>query len=234
MQKSFLYLLVIIGSLFFTACEPNSTQSSNKEIKDPQGVLIPDTIFSDNYGYALRKADKTCLADTQRLICEFGVTQIAILGFPMDELILDKSIRIKDTLYIQGGYQWRGQELALTDGSMVYLEGNFVDEGDPGNQLPISIVNRIRVESSQYETVEGIKVGMPFSELKQKLSEDQYVAIYIPSVGMVDITLPELSGLHFNVPLNVEVDLEEGYQGKEISTQFIPDSAQIHSIVVAF
>jgi len=75
---------------------------------------------------------------------------------------------------------------------------------------------------------------MPFSELKQKLSEDQYVAIYIPSVGMVDITLPELSGLHFNVPLNVEVDLEEGYQGKEISTQFIPDSAQIHSIVVAF
>lgn len=234
MQKSFLYLLVIISSIFLTACEPNSTQTGHKEIKDPQGVLIPDTIFSDNYGYELRQSDKACLADTQRLICEFGVTQIAILGFPMDELILDKSIRIKDTLYTQGDYQWRGQELALTDGSMVYLEGNFVDEGDPGNQLPISTVNRIRVESPAFETVEGIKVGMPLSELKQKLSEEQFVAIYIPSANMVDITLPEQSGLHFNVPLNVEVDLEEGYLGKEISTQLIPDSARIHSIVVAF
>jgi hypothetical protein len=234
MQKSFLHLLVIIFSLLFAACNSKTAESGQKEVKNNQGVSIPDTIYSDNYAYALSLADKKCLADSQYLICEFGVTHIGSLGFPLDELEFEAEVKIKDTVFTQGGYQWRGKEIILADGSSVHLEGNFVDEGDPANQLEVSTVNRIRVESPLYQTPEGIKVGLSFGELKALIDEEQIVAIYIPSAKMVDLTVPEVSGLHFNLPLDTEIELQEGYQGKEIKIDIIPIQTPIHSIVVAF
>lgn len=234
MQKSFLYLLVIISCFGLASCEDKPSQTAQVDVKDVNGVSIPDTIYSDNYGYALSLSDKRCLADSQYTICEFGLTYIGILGFPLDELKFEENIEVQDTLYTQGGYQWRGKELELEDGSKIFLEGNFVDEGDPANQLPVSSVNRIRVESPLYKTVDGVQVGQTFGALKATLSEEKMVAIYIPSAKMVDLTLPESSGLHFNLPLEAEVELQEGYQGIEIKTSLIPDSTRIHSIVVAF
>lgn len=216
------------------ACDSKIHESGQTVIKDKYGISIPDTIYSDNYGYGLTLADKQCLADSQYFICEFGVTNIATLGFPLDELIFAENIEVKDTLFTQGGYQWRGKEILLGDGSKVHLEGNFVDEGDYQNQLPISSVNRIRVESSRYKTAEGIHVGQTFGELKKLLKGENIVAIYIPALKMVDLTLPDISGLHVNLPLDQDVKLQEGYQGIEIQTKLIPDETPIHSIVVAF
>lgn len=234
MQKSFLQLFFIISGLLFVACDPKIPGAEQTEVKNHHGASMPDTIYSDNYAYALSLADKKCLADSQYLICEFGVTHIGTLGFPLDELEFEAEVKIKDTLFTQGGYQWRGKEVVFPDGSSVHLEGNFVDEGDPANQLEVSTVNRIRVESPLYQTPAGIKVGLSFGELKALIDEEQIVAIYIPSAKMVDLTVPEVSGLHFNLPLDTEIELQSGYQGKEIQINIIPDQTPIHSIVVAF
>ncbi len=234
MQKSYLYFLAIMITLLVIACDTNITKDGNDPIKNSQGIIMPDTIFSDNYGYALSENDKKCLADSQNLICEFGLANIAMLGFPMDELDLPAELMVQDTLYTQGGYQWRGKELFFSDSGKIFLEGNFVQEGDPTNQLPISNINRIRVETSLFQTTEGIRVGQTFGELKSILKAAKFEAIYIPSEKMVDLTVSELTGLHFNLRLSLEVEMQEGFLGKEIESSLIPDETRLHSIVVAF
>jgi hypothetical protein len=230
-MKKYISLLIILGSLFGGL----GCQSEEKEQQEAVTSFAPDTIFSEQYAYLLKADDKSCLESAENIICEWGVASRFLLGQNLDELdFTGQQVTVKDTLYTQSGYQWRGKEIAYPEGGQIVLEGQFVDEGDPGQQLPLSTLNRIRVESPAFATQSGLKVGDPFSKLAQTYPDSLFVAIYIPSIEMVDLTIPKLSGLHYNLPLKLEVELEEGYQGMEISTDMIPDTTRLQSIVIAF
>ena len=188
--------LLGIAALFFmlSAC----TSNPSKDPATGHSFSIPDTLYFGDQPIPLSKADSTCLASSGA-ICEYGL-QFAFLGMPLTELHLEEEgVQITDRKYTEGGYEWLGKEITFSDGGKVLLEGEFVDQGDPAKRLPFSTTNRIRVESKQFRTINGISVGSPIADLRSQFPDSAFRVLYIPEYQTVDISLPEISRLHFNV-----------------------------------
>lgn len=94
----------------------------------------------------------------------------------------------RDTLFREGGYEWRGVLLEAEDGAVLVEEGFFGEEK----------INRIRVESDKFRTKFDIKVGDPVSRLQQIPVE--WILIPLPEYGKVDISSEAHPSFHFLVP----------------------------------
>lgn len=198
MKQTHLWQLCLaICLMAFSACTPASTERS--KLEDKTG--IPDTLYFGDQPIPLSQGDSTCLAQPAA-ICEYGL-QIAFLGMPLSALhVDDEGVQITDRKFSEGGYEWMGKEISFPDGGTIMLEGEFVDEGDPAQRLPNSTINRIRIESEQFHTLNGISVGSAIAELRSQYPDSAFRAYYIPDYQMIDISLPELSRIHFNIPGN--------------------------------
>lgn len=94
----------------------------------------------------------------------------------------------RDTIFKEGGYEWRGILLEAENGTVLVEEGFF------GEQK----INRIRVESDKFRTKFDINVGDPVSSLQQIPVE--WILIPLPEYGKVDISSEAHPSFHFLVP----------------------------------
>ena len=96
--------------------------------------------------------------------------------------------QVRDTLFQEGGYQWRAAIVDYGSKGKVYLEDGFWAEGK---------VNRIRVESAKFHVkgAEKIAVGMPWQELQPQGQGWQMV--YLPDYGLVDVFSDSFPRMHF-------------------------------------
>lgn len=120
----------------------------------------------------------------------------------------------RDTLFSEGGYEWRGILLEAEHGTVLVEEGFFGEHK----------INRIRVESDKFRTKFDIKVGDPVSRLQQMSVE--WILIPLPEYGKVDIYSESHPSFHFLVPW--EAESPEG----EITLTDIDGSQPVVGIVI--
>lgn len=94
----------------------------------------------------------------------------------------------RDTLFNEGGYQWRGIVLETESGTVLVEESFFGEEK----------INRIRVESDKFRTKFDIMIGDPVSSL-QKLPGD-WVLVPLPEYEKLDISSEAHPSFHFLIP----------------------------------
>jgi hypothetical protein len=113
----------------------------------------------------------------------------ASIGDPMPAMGNDtwQGLNSRDTLFDEGGFQWRGLILSDQYGE-VLIESDFEDQ---------SQVNRIRVENSQLLSRQKLKVGMTVGEMRKKWS--RWRLFYYPQYGLVDVSSPAQPSIHYLV-----------------------------------
>ena len=159
----------------------------------------------------------------------------APLGVPLDSLDLPVGSTIEEVLNTEGGYQWRAMNVFLPNGEKAIIEGDFVDEGDPGDKLPTSAVNRVLVDGPEYVSPEGIRVGQSLSDLKNTFGDSSLVAVYIADYQSIDVFAPGVNRLHFNLSdPSRSVAKAARDSTKEVPLDIIPEESKIVSIVVSF
>ncbi|MEM6262557.1 MAG: hypothetical protein AAGI38_08625, partial [Bacteroidota bacterium] len=205
------------------------------EEKAPKEEQLPDEPMEDTSGaegMVLNEEDAKCLQQPN-MICEVGVTSTYIGGpMPGEEV---KGMEFKsDTLFEAEGFEWRGRIYTAVDGGEVLVEGEYVDAGDPGGRLPTTPVNRIQVRSAAMKTADGVYVGQSYQKFRQQLqvADSSISAIYNPDYGVVDISVLD-SYLHYNFPLQIEVEVtEEGLGFARLDPSSLPQDMTLESIVV--
>ncbi len=121
----------------------------------------------------------------------------------------------RDTLFNEGGYQWRGVILE-TENGLVLVEESFYGEKK---------VNRIRVESDKFRTKFDIMVGDPVSSLQQLPGD--WVLIPLPEYEKLDISSEAHPTFHFLIPWEQKEGIEE-----EITITDLDQTLQVVGIVI--
>lgn len=117
-----------------------------------------------------------------------GLPYVSI-GDPMPTIGKDiwPGLDSRDTLFDEGGFQWRGLILSDSSGE-VLIESDFEDQ---------SQVNRIRVENPQLMSRRKLKVGMTVGDMRKRWSRWQL--FYYPQYGLVDVSSPSQPSIHYLV-----------------------------------
>ncbi len=180
---------------------------------------------------SLTEADKNCLASGNR-ICEPGLP-FSLLGQSMQELSLPnpENIRVTDSVIQAGGYYWNMKTLR-TPAGLIVLEGDFIDDRSQGLEgLPqYQRISRIRIETPEYSTSQGISVENNVGDLRNALGEADLLAQYLPGYASIDISIAN-SQIHYLIR-------DENGQFDKLSTpemipvEEIPDGIQIYAIVL--
>jgi hypothetical protein len=159
----------------------------------------------------------------------------ARLGMPVDSMLLPSESSIEEELVTQEGYQWRVLTVFLPDGRKAIIEGDFVDEGDPGGKLPFSNINRVQVDGPEWKSPEGVAVGQSLQDLRQAYGDSALVATYIPDYEVIDVSLPGVSRIHYNLsdPTGAVAEAAEN-RIAQIPASAIPGNSKIVSIVISY
>lgn len=125
---------------------------------------------------------------------------------------------VKDTLFDEGGYQWRATILEYETGR-VWIEEDFLRKGK---------VNRIRVETPYFQGKKHISVGMSFKELKA-LKNDWNI-FYLSQYGVIDVSSDSKFTIHYLLedPSYVPDDTEQVL----VPLEKVRDDAKIVAIVI--
>lgn len=91
----------------------------------------------------------------------------------------------RDTLYKEGGFQWRALILSY-GGEEVFIEEDFGRQG---------LINRIRIESPELTAGKNRKVGMSWMALS-KLGKN-WDAIYLKNYGVWDVISSSQNRIHY-------------------------------------
>ncbi|RMG18117.1 MAG: hypothetical protein D6730_23200 [Bacteroidetes bacterium] len=142
------------------------------------------------------------------------------IGDPMPEAGTRrlKGRAVRDTLFNEGGYQWRAAVLQYKGGK-VYIEEDFWGKGK---------VNRIRIESPELKFKREFSVGMDVEALK-RLTNDWNI-IYLEDYGLLDLASPLFPEVHFLVKENGRQF--SATQFEEIALEQLSDTSKIVAIVV--
>ena len=128
---------------------------------------------------------------------------------------------LRDTVFQQGGYEWRAAIVGYGNQGKVYLEDGFWGEGK---------VNRIRVESPKLRVkgADQLRVGMAW-EVLQGLGQD-WEMTYLADFGLTDVFSPSFPRMHFLIR---EVrQAPEVLQAPEPGTALLSPDAVIAAIVL--
>jgi len=102
----------------------------------------------------------------------------------------------------ENDFTWIMLTITLVDGSQVLVEGEFFEQDKVRpEQIIASRVNRVRIETPQYTTPEGLSVGSTFNEL-QSLFPDS-VMNYRPFIeqNQIEVYIPRYSPYHYLFPI---------------------------------
>lgn len=132
-----------------------------------------------------------------------------------------KGHSVKDTVFSEGGYEWRATVVKYGKSGNVYLEDGFWGEGK---------VNRIRVESPKlvFHADEEVHVGMDWNELKPLGREWQLT--YLENYGLVDVFSAAYPSMHFLIRETPEATA--GLAKGEGSPEVLNSGAKLVAIVL--
>lgn len=214
------FLFPLFCLLFVAACtsDPQEQQAGSDESNSAIGIpLTPE--------------DKACLASSEA-ICELGLS-FALLGQSMEELKLPnpETFDVSDEVLEAGGYYWNSKTLQTPAGTIV-LEGDFIDERAAGQEdLPENNrIFRIRIESTEFSTPNGIQVGSNLGDLKNIIGEADLQAQYLPDFQSIDISVPNSRIRYLIRDENGQYD--ELTTPEVISIEEVPDGIPVYALVL--
>lgn len=117
-----------------------------------------------------------------------GIAEVSIGSkMPAQGLSQWQGYPSRDTLFEEGGFQWRGVILEADSGKIL-LESDFDEQ---------TYVNRIRVESAGLETPKKLQVGLTVADLKKKWI--RWRLFYFPQYGLIDVSAKGQPTIHYLV-----------------------------------
>ena len=129
-----------------------------------------------------------------------------------------KGHAIRDTVFNEGGYQWRASILKFPKGK-VYLEEDFTGT---------NTVGRIRIEAPALSFKKAYGVGTPAGNLGDL--SDEWFAYYLRDYELLDFSSNEFPGLHFLVRDTKYTGEQAG--DVEIQLKDLTNTSKIVAIVV--
>lgn len=177
---SSLYLLIFLSlSLCLYSCQSEKEQEKQEEDIPTEAPLLSELVDTEK--------DKDCPLAID-LICNRGLS-FAPLGLQIADLHVEEieDVLESDSLDYEMGYVRLNRSFTFKDGS-VLLEGGALPEADATDELlSASNLSRIRIESPQFKTADGIHVGMSIQQLQEiYTAEDISIASFA--------SVPEFSG----------------------------------------
>lgn len=205
-MKIILPILILVSLSIFQGCSSESGGADSKE----ETIVISNEISNDGLSFAQ-------------------------LGMPVDSMKLPAGSTIEEELVTQEGYQWRVLTVFFPDGRKAIIEGDFVDEGDPAGKLPKSNINRVQLDGPEWESPKGVKVGQSLQDLAQAYGDSALMATYIPDYEVIDVSLPGVSRIHYNLsdPSGVVAEAAQNSIA-QIPLAVIPGNSKIVSIVISY
>ncbi|MEZ4685049.1 MAG: hypothetical protein R3B47_03010 [Bacteroidia bacterium] len=205
-MKINLPVILLAGLVLFQACGSASKADDSKEAT----VVVSDELNNEGLSFA-------------------------VLGAPIDSMKLPADATTEEELVSQEGYQWRVLTVFLPDGRKAIIEGDFVDEGDPGGKLRNSNINRVQVDGPDWQSPEGIRVGQSLEDLVQAYGDSALMATWIPDYEVIDVSLPGISRIHYNLsdPSGKVAGLAQNNVA-QVGLSEIPMESNIVSIVISF
>jgi hypothetical protein len=196
------FTLLFALLLFLFACREEEENGESRLPDSQEEMPLPDSI--DTRGLAFAQLE-SYIADV----------------VPDTNLVLS----VADTVVNQGGYLWLVRTLHTSQGPIL-LEGEFIDDRIANDTLlSESRINRIRIESSLFQTRQQLRVGSPLSALRQHYPDSLISVTPIPGFDMVQVQAGEESLFYLifapKLATQPQVQLAE-----------LPADARIEAIVV--
>lgn len=172
------YLMPFIVLGFFSCGE--STQPSQEAGEEASASSPADTLCGPG------------------LICPDGLSFIQLGDYIQDIDTFQVDTRnILDELITEGGYHWVTRTVSFPEGEVI-IEGDFIPvEQANDTLLSMSRVNRLRIESADFSTPEGIHVGSPFASLLEIFDQAQLEIIPLPQYSVIQIAIPEKNNIAY-------------------------------------
>ena len=146
--------------IILIACDSQPKESQ------PDDEYLPDSINTE--GMVLEELETLKCFEKENQICESGLF-FARIGESIAQVDTEEMEpeSVEDSVENQGGYVWMTRTYHFKKGKIV-LEGEFLDERQTNDTLlSASTINRLRIESSIFQTKENIRVGSTLSSLSK-------------------------------------------------------------------
>ena len=175
--------------IFIYSCNP-APRSDDQETKQdpPSAESVPKEETLEEKSIREFKEDSIC-REQPFVLCNYGVGDIS-LGIPIRDAQPDfsKPMSSADSLDSKGGYVWVTRTFQFPKGR-IFVEGEFIDErAATDTLLSNTLVNRIRIESPEFATTDGIRVGDPVSKLFSLFPAEGLVILPVPGFQVLDIS----------------------------------------------
>ncbi|MEM9719642.1 MAG: hypothetical protein AAGA10_10360 [Bacteroidota bacterium] len=146
---------------------------------------------------------------------------------------LDIPYKLTETAYTQEqGYIWLVREMFLDSGKVTFEGNYFKEESLNETDIQNSHLNRIRIESPQLSLPNGIKTGMTFKKLKEKLNDAELELILLNDYNIIDISAPEVSNAHFLFPCPDTLSVDSSSIVVQLPPTSLPENSLMEAIVI--
>ncbi|MEL6132958.1 MAG: hypothetical protein AAFR59_06295, partial [Bacteroidota bacterium] len=208
---------------FLWSCGGEENKTEKQEAADASAEEMT-TLEQETYEETV-----ACMKDPYH-ICESGIQSANLNDYIADIMVEPLDVQsVGDSLDEGNGYVWLVRTLHMDEGQ-VLVEGNFIDDRKATEEtLNQSQINRIRIESEQFYTEEGIKVGQTLSDLLKVYTDSAFYIVSQPDYGVLDLSRFN-SRIHYLI--EIDVDLMEGLESAAAPLSEVPGSQAIRSIVI--
>ncbi len=231
-EKYFSWIYTTAGAaamVALVACQAEPKQAAPKPEKE---TVAFDALRDSMEAIAFLKMDSLCRYEPNR-ICELGLGGI-VLGAPIrDAFIPDfPSEMITDSLDHKDGYVWVTRTFPYKQGRIL-VEGQYAPEDEANDVLlSNSLINRIRVETPEFATESGIRVGMTLGELKKTSNGFSWTAVSIPGYEAIQVTSTKARHYQAFVFADKGYKLAEMAEKGVIHLEKLPENLRIQYIIL--
>jgi len=216
-----LFILLAFVCVLTSCNNENDAEKTQDQTSSPgEGAELKQETYEETLA---------CLQDPFH-ICESGIQSASLQDYLADVMIEPLNVaQLGDSLDEGNGYVWLVRTLHMDKGK-VYIEGNFIDERKADEEeINSSRVNRIRIESPQFYTQEGLTVGKTLGDLLEVYSDSAFYLVSQPDYGVLDLS-------RFNSHIHFLVELDsarmEALESEASPLSKVPSSQAIRSIVI--
>jgi len=154
-----------------------------------------------------------------------GAIQLGDYLRKVDSLSLPR-LEVTEDQQFEGAYTWMTRTITWKNGDKVILEGDFFETDKVNDQLlQLSKVNRIRIESPDFTTSEGIHTGSTFKQLSAVFPDSSMMITPFPAYNMIEVFIPGYSPFHY-------LFSTENYSEEQIRSASISPEDRISTIVI--
>lgn len=215
LSMRFLIPLILVALSGFFACAPQNEEQTSYHVPSASNEA------------ELATQEAACLAQAD-YICQTGLSFVQ-LGDSLKYLELSENFSTPEQEILTGeGVQWLSLSIPVESGTIV-LESEYLEDKYPAEWLAETTVNRIRIESSAYQTPQRLRVGDSVDKLIQTNPDGEFLVIPIPDYETISVR-------HVQSQLNYLFrDPQNSWSKSHASPyqlRFMPAKAEIYAIVV--